>query len=376
MEARLKNLKLRGFTSIAEMNLDFNDVNVLIGQNGAGKSNLIKFFRMLSYMLSSPVGGLQNYIANNGWASALLHDGPKRTPQIEAALTLETDQGSNEYEFRLFHAAGDTLIFADEACRFNAKGLSTTAKPQRFGAGQREAGLLARADAASKKTARTILSLLRQLVVYQFHDTSYNARIMGRCFVNDGRYLKSDGANLAPFLLHLKNEKPKHYIRTVETIRQIAPFFGDFVLDPDGDKIILQWREQDSDMVFLPNQASDGTLRAMMLVSLLLQPTDNLPSLLILDEPELGLHPTAITIVSELIQAVSHHCQVLIATQSPMLLDQFAARDIVVVQRDGRRSEFSRLDEENLADWLDEYSLSDLWSRNVLGGKPREGGAA
>lgn len=375
MEARLTNLKLRGFTSISEMDLDFTDVNVLIGQNGAGKSNLIKFFRMLSFMLSSPVGNLQSFVANNGWASALLHDGPKRTLQIEAALTLETDQGVNEYEFRLFHAAGDTLIFADEACRFNAKGLPTKARPQRFGAGQREAGLLARADEASKKTARTILSLLRQLVVYQFHDTSYNARIMNRWSIDDGRYLKNDGGNLAPFLLRLKEERPKHYIRIVETIRQIAPFFGDFVLDPEGDRIILQWQEQGSDVVFLPNQASDGTLRSMMLVSLLLQPTDNLPSLLILDEPELGLHPTAITIVSELIQAVSHHCQVLLATQSPMLLDQFAARDIVVVQRDGRRSEFRRLDEEKLADWLDEYSLSDLWNRNVLGGKPCEGGA-
>ena len=376
MEAKLTNLVLKGFTSIADMNLNFTDVNVLIGQNGAGKSNLIKFFRMLSYMLGAQLGKLQHFIAENGGANALLHDGHRRTPQMEAYLTLETDQGTNVYQFRLFHVAGDTLVFTDESCCFNAKGRSTRANPQHLGTAHREAGLLTRADEQSKRTARTILYLLRQLFVYQFHDTSRNARIMDRWPVEDGRYLKNDGGNLAPFLLHMKNEKPKHYIRIVETIRQIAPFFDDFVLNPYNGSVILQWQELASDLTFLPNQASDGTLRAMMLASLLLQPADSLPSLLILDEPELGLHPTAITIVGELIQAVSHRCQVLIATQSPMLLDQFGASDVVIVQRDGRRSEFRRVNEEKLVDWLEEYSLSELWNRNVLGGRPREGGGA
>lgn len=327
-------------------------------------------------MLSSPVGNLQKFIAENGGANALLHDGHRRTPQMEASLTLETSQGTNRYDFRLFHGAGDTLIFADESCCFSAKGYTTQTTPQQLGAGHREARLPARADEQTRRTARTILGLLRQLVVYQFHDTSYNARVMNRWSVDDGRYLKNDGGNLAPFLLRLKNENPRYYIRIVETIRRIAPFFDDFVLDTNSERAILQWREQGSDMVFLPNQASDGTLRAMMLVSLLLQLTDNLPSLLIINEPELGLHPTAITILSELIQAVSHHRQVLIATQSPMLIDQFTADDVVIVQRDERRrSEFYRLDEEKLTEWLDKYSLSDLWNRNVLGGRPREGAA-
>jgi predicted ATPase len=376
MDAKLTNLVLRGFTSIAEMDLAISDVNILIGQNGAGKSNLIKFFRMLSHMLSSPVGNLQRFVADQGGAGALLHDGPKRTPQIEASLTLETKQGTNEYNFRLFHAAGDTLIFAEESCRFSSRNFSTQAQLQQFGSGQREAGLLARADEDSKKTARTILSLLRRLVVYQFHDTSGNARIMGNWISSDGRYLKHDGGNLAPFLLRMKEEDPRHYIRIVETIRQIAPFFDDFLLDPDEAHVLLQWREQGSDMVFVPDQGSDGTLRAMMLISLLMQPSKNLPSLLILDEPELGLHPTAITIIGELIRAVSSHCQVLVATQSPLLLDQFDAGDIIVVQRDGRRSDFERLDKERLSEWLEDYALSDLWLRNVLGGRPRERGRA
>lgn len=376
MDSKLTKLVLKGFASIKDTSLDFTDLNVLIGANGAGKSNLINFFRMLSYMLSSPVGNLQGFVATAGGASALLHDGPKRTREIEAKLTLETNQGVNEYEFRLFHAAGDALIFADETCKFSGKGLPTKAVPQQLGIGQREAGLLARADDVSRKTARTILSLLRQLVVYQFHDTSDNARIMARQKVSDGRYLKHDGCNLAPFLLRLKREKQEYYIRIVKTIRQIAPFFDDFVLEPNGLTVMLQWREVGSDMEFSADQASDGTLRAMMLVALLLQPKEGLPSLLILDEPELGLHPYAITIIGEMIQSVSHHCQVLIATQSPMLLDQFTADDVVVVERDGRRSDFRRLDEERLSEWLDEYTLSELWNRNVLGGRPRQGEGA
>lgn len=211
MDSRLTRLELKGFTSITEMDLDFTNLNVLIGSNGAGKSNMIKFFRMLSYMLSSPVGNLQIFVSENGGASALLHDGPKRTPQLEAALTLETGQGKNEYEFRLFYAAGDTLMFADEACRFSANTRATLASKQIFGAGHREAALLARADQDAKKTAKTILNLLRRLVVYQFHDTSYNARIMGRWQVADGRHLKHDGANLASFLLALRQRRPEYY---------------------------------------------------------------------------------------------------------------------------------------------------------------------
>jgi predicted ATPase len=286
---------------------------------------------------------------------------------------LETGQGRNDYSFRLFHAAGDTLIYAEEKCRFSKHGLNPNPQWLEFGAGHRESELLNKTDATIKKTRATIAALLRGLVVYHFHDTSKEARIKTPWALHDDRHLKYDGANIAPFLLRLRELYPPHYRRIVETVRQVAPFFDDFVLESTHDKVMLQWYEVGSDMVFSAHQCSDGTLRAMALITALLQPNDTLPALLIIDEPELGLHPYAITIVGGLISAVAHTRQVLVATQSPLLLDQFPTEAVILAERHDRQTTYRRLDSDRLAEWLDEYTLSDLWHKNVLGGRPQEG---
>ena len=156
----------------------------------------------------------------------------------------------------------------------------------------------------------------------------------------------------------------------METIRQIAPFFADFIFSGGNSPLLLQWEENGSNLLFSPDQASDGTLRAMALVTLLLQPPDSLPDVLILDEPELGLHPYAISVIGGLINSVSNRCQVILATQSPLLVDCFEPEDIIVVERNNRQSIFNRLDIPSLESWLEEYELSELWNKNVIGGRP------
>ncbi|HEX5416856.1 MAG TPA: AAA family ATPase [Chloroflexota bacterium] len=370
---RLNKLQLRGFKSIRDLpELTFGPLNVLIGANGAGKSNLISFFKLLNWMTAGS-GNLQVYIQQAGGASTFLYDGPPVTPQVEAALTLENDDGINEYTMRLFHAAPDTFIFADERIRFSHHGLPTQANWKPLGSGNRETGLINAAlerKTTTGKTAGVILGLMRRCVVHQFHNTSATARVRQRWSLEDSRYLKEDAANLAPFLLRLRESEPRAYQRIVETVREIVPFFSDFVLEPILGSVILQWQERGSDVVFGAHQASDGMLRAMALVSLLLQPEDNLPSVVILDEPELGLHPYAINILAGLLQSVSTHTQVIVATQSMNLIDYFTPEEIVVVDRVDRESKFRRLDPEPLDDWLDEYSLGELWEKNVLGGRP------
>lgn len=205
---------------------------------------------------------------------------------------------------------------------------------------------------------------------HQFHNTSSTARIRGKWSKEDNRYLKEDAANIAPFLLRLKENESKRYFRIVETIRLILPFFADFELDVDDNSILLKWRERNCDRIFDASQAADGMLRAIALVTLLLQPERNLPDVLLLDEPELGLHPYAINVVGGLIRSVSTKTQVVVATQSMPLIDCFEPNDIVVVNRKDRESSFQRLDEKTLEDWLQEYSLSELWEKNVIGGRP------
>ena len=366
--SQLTKIKISGFRSIKEMTLVIRPLNVLIGANGAGKSNLIAFFKLMNELMA---GRLQQHIGATGRAVANLHFGPKVTPQLEAELEFEVENGTDTYQIRLFHAAGDSLVFAEENLSFHQPGYATP-KVLSLGAGHQEAKIGDKAT-EGEPTAKTLRHLLNHCRVYHFHDTSPTARVRQYCYVGDNRWLMPDAANLAAILYSLKLQNETVYRRIVATIRQVAPYFDDFDLEPTGtgDKdIILNWRHRQSDLVFGPHQLSDGTLRAVCLISLLLQPEDDLPYLIVVDEPELGLHPYALNVIASLFQAASHHVQVLVSTQSSTFLDSFDAEDIVVVERDGDASTFSRPDAEKLNNWLEEYSLGEVWEKNVIGGGP------
>ena len=367
---KLEAITLRGFKTFAQLeNFKLQPLTVLIGPNGAGKSNFISFFRMLSWALGEP-NGLPYHVGERGGASTFLHYGPATCREIEAELTIRTERDIDEYWFRLVWAAGDTFIFADEQYRFSRSDFATEASWQETGAaGRRFPQILALAEQGND-TARIIRRILQKLVVYQFHNTSQTARLHTKWHMDDNRWLKEDAGNLAPFLLRLREQDGRCYQRIVDTLRLILPYFADFELEPQGDYLLLNWRERNSDQVFSVSQASDGMLRVVALVALLLQPIEDLPDVLILDEPELGLHPYAINVVGGLIQAVSDQIQVIVATQSTTFVDCFDPTDIVVVERADRSSSFKRQNPEELSEWLEEYSLSELWEKNVLGGRP------
>ena len=366
--SRLERITLKGFKTIHAL-IDFepHSRTVLIGPNGAGKSNFISFFRMMSWALSGP-DKLALHVSQQGGSRRLLHDGPAHTREIEAELTIRTAAGQNEYAFRLFHAAGDTLVFADERYRFSSAGRQSKAIWKAMGAGHKDPQLLT--ATVEDQTAQVIRALLQKIVVYQFHNTSDTARIRGKWPVYDNHWLKEDAANLASVLYRLQTRDRRYYQRIVDTIRLVLPLFSDFEFEPDCGDLMLAWRERDTDEVFNASQASDGLLRIIALITLLLQPAQDLPDVLILDEPELGLHPSAINVIGGLIAAAATRIQVIAATQSVPLVDCFDPEDIVVVERSNRASTFKRLDPATLKEWLEEYSLSELWEKNVIGGRP------
>jgi predicted ATPase len=367
---QLQTITLRGWKSVRETSppLELRAINVLLGANGAGKSNLVSFFKMLNELVGER---LQNFVGRAGGADSLLYFGSKTTPQIEAELAFQTDTGTTRYMMRLVHAARDTLLFAEEAIQFHKLGYDEP-RVEVLGPGHRESLLNQMADAGNP-TARVARHLLDRCRVFHFHDTSDTSRIRQSCYIEANRYLYPDAGNLAAILYLYQQTRPKEYRRIVAAVRQAAPFFDDFVLEPqklNPRNILLNWHARGSDYLFGPHQFSDGTLRFIALVTLLSQPADDLPLLLIVDEPELGLHPAALNIVAGLLQAAAQHCQVLIATQSPAFVDIFEPQDIVVAEREEGQSVFRRLDPAALEDWLKEYSLGELWEKNVFGGGP------
>jgi predicted ATPase len=364
----LKRLVLSGFKSIKSMDLELRPLNVLIGANGAGKSNLVSFFKMLNAMLRE---NLRTYVAMSGHAHSILHYGPKVTSEVRARLEFVRDLGTTSFDVRLQAAGEDTLIFAEETLSWTQANSSGPPGHFPLGGGRHESRIRA-VGAQGNRFARTLLNLINGCRVYHFHDTTSTARVMQFGYIGDNSPLSDDGGNLAAFLYRLKSQGENvAYQRMVSTVRMIAPYFDDFVLEPDSSKqIILNWREKDSDLVFGPHQLSDGTLRAMFLVALLLQPETELPRLLIIDEPELGLHPYALNAIASLIKTASHHTQVLVSTQSSSFLDQFDPSDLVVVDRQQNASVFTRPDPVALESWLEEYSLGEVWEKNVIAGGP------
>lgn len=365
-DVKLKSFTIKGYKSIKEINeFEPRPINVLIGPNGAGKSNFISFFKFLSWILNSD-GKLQEYVAYLGGANDLLHDGADITKSIDAHIEIETISGINEYLFSLMFAKPDKLVFREEKYRFTSNRIKGDARWSSCGVGHEEARL----PEVSNTTAISMLTLLRKLIVYQFHNTSDTAPMRLKWSLYDGRWLKQNGENLGSFLFRLQKEEKPYYLRIVKYIRLVLPFFDDFELYDEFGQILLRWKEKGTNKVFNAGQASDGMLRTIALISLLAQNPKDLPTVLFLDEPELGLHPSAIDTIAGLIKAASSNCQVFIATQSISLVNNFELEDLIVIDRKGRSSEYKRPDSEKLQAYLEEFSTGQIWEKNIIGGRP------
>ncbi len=375
--AMLKSIHIQGFKSIRDARVELGRVNVLIGANAGGKSNLVAFFRLLRAV---GAGYLRHFVAQAGGSEQLLRYGSKTTPQTGGRVELDDGNGDIAvYEFEL--RAGDTewLWFRFERLyHSNSSGPVKLEGESIVGDVESRLGQLSRAEITSP-SAGQVSEALTRLAIFQFQDTTSTAGIRRSVYVDQNSSMMPDGSNLAAVLHKFSKVKPAFYRRIVATVRQVFPQFADFVLEPDAlapTQIKLNWRELGQDALFGPHQLSDGTLRFIALATLLLQPEEELPKVIVIDEPELGLHPYAIGVLASLITAASRYCQVIVATQSVTLLDQFDMADVIVVERDRvhNATEFRRLNADELAVWKDEYenpiSLGELWERNIIGGGP------
>ena len=363
--SRLDRFAIRGFKSIRELE-DFEPraLNVLIGPNGAGKTNFIDLFRMLARLAD---GRLQFFVAQQDGPDALLFGGRKRTKRIEAEFRF----GASAYCFSLV-PAGSGLVFGREETR-GFSGSATTHTHDLGGGGHAESRLVTADEAGSDTIAPYVRKAIAGWRVYHFHDTSASAPVRQAHGLRDNLLLKPDAGNLGAFLRLLRERHPAHYRHIVEVVRLAAPFFGDFVYRRDlAESMDVEWFEADDpDTVLGPRQLSDGTLRFICLATLLLQPVELQPELILIDEPELGLHPYALTLLAEMLQHASDSRQIIASTQSADLVSELDPEDVVVVDRKDGASTFTRLDRDDLQEWLEDYVLGDLWKMNIFGGRPR-----
>lgn len=367
-KTKLQEVQIKGYKSIASDNpvtMKLGDVSILLGANGAGKSNIISFFKMLSYMMSKSFG---KYVEMSGTSNALLHYGVKRTQTMSGELKFKDAKSVDTYTFSLANAMPDRLIITEERVSWHRDGEDVPYEVY-LQPDFKESALAESTD----KVAKSIYQMLSYCKVYQFHDSSNEGPLRQVCPVETANYLQSQGNNLPSFLLFLKENHSNAYKRIVEYVRDVVPQFQDFYLEPTNKFISLRWNDTSaSDYCFNAYQFSDGSIRFIALATLLLQPSQTMPNVIILDEPELGLHPYAVTQLAEMIKDASKHAQIIIATQSKDLVDHFDIENISVVEmnKETLSTTVKQLTEEEYQHWLEHYTVSELWDKNVIGGRP------
>lgn len=364
----ISRIEIKNFKSIKELNLELKPINIFIGANGAGKSNFLGFFQLLKNILRK---NLKNYIATQAGADNILHFGTKNSDYLSGLVEFNK---INRYSFTLKPDIESGMFFENEYnslfCESTHSDNYPSWRNKKIDSGNTESSL----EKVDPNWIKPLKEYISSFDTFHFHDTSSTSKIKRICDITENQALNDDGSNLAAYLYAIQQIHPIEFKRIETVIHSVAPFFKSFDLKPDRfepDHIRLEWRHQMHDDYYKANHLSDGTLRFIALTTLLLQPVT--PNLIIIDEPELGLHPFAIAKIAGMIKsAASKGNQIFIATQSTDLISHFQPEDIITVDQKDGQSIFKHLDTEQLADWLGEYTIGELWKRNIIqGGQPK-----
>jgi predicted ATPase len=353
----MESIDIKGYKSIKDLHLELKPINVLIGANGAGKSNFISFFNFLKIAYDEE---LKSYVTGRG-IDTILHNGRKITQNVFSKLSF--GEGAYSYEFNL-KVENRIFVVQSEKLRYNDYDWQIANYYTELNIRHYD---IHSTNLYELYNGRDIQFYLNDLKVYHFHDTGVNSPFNGDCNVFDNRVLQSKGGNLAAFLYKLKNDDAAVYNRIIRVIQSVAPYFKDFELVPNGDKIFLAWRDKFSENLYGASDFSDGTIRFIALATLFLQPDP--PAVIIIDEPELGLHPFAINKLAGLVRSCARreNRQVILSTQSVELVNNFSAEEVITVDNVNGESEFNRLKEAELSEWLkNDYMIGDMWRQNIL----------
>lgn len=353
----IQRVVVENFKSIKRADITFEGLDVLIGLNGSGKSNLLSFFSMLGHVRT---GNLQGFVqSRSGGASSLLHRGPDISQAMSWRLEFDRTPWRNVYAATLEYSADDSLIFKSEFVEARRQDQAFPLQVP-LESNSRESRMND-ADAVTQPNIRAVWTSMRDVRYYQFHNTSYTSRIRQRREAESSFQLWDDAGNLATFLYRLRQDYSDCYKTIIASCREALPWFDSFVwpeIAAGTQSLRLTMKERSGEN-FAAHQISDGTLRFFALVTLLCQPVDLSPAFICIDEPELGLFPAAISKIADLMLFRRNAgVQILLATQSRELL-RFLNVSPVVAERespDSPETRFRRLSPVDLDLWYDEYT--------------------
>lgn len=386
----IRELQLRNFLSYGSNNeaIALEPLNVLIGRNGSGKSNLIEAISMLK---ATPVDLMAPIRKGGGIADFLWKGEPNPVAEIDAVVEDHERQISLRYHLS-FTMSGQRLEIVDEAIANNRSGLEEN-QPDffyRYQQGRPEITIKSAAESLRIKRYLSQENLSQnQSILSQIKDPDLYPELsyIGSQFSRIAIYrnweigqesiprlpqktdlpehpLWEDGSNLGLVLNNLQNQIGSR--KMVEMLQKFYDEAEELSLKIYGGTVQILIREKGLIQPIPANRLSDGTLRYLFLMALLLDPTP--PPVLCIEEPEIGFHPDILPMVAEMLISASQKTQLIVTTHSDALVSALNPESVLLCDRDDRGSNLRRLDPERLKKWLDNYTLGDLWLMGEIGG--------
>ena len=384
------SLHVSNYRCLANVDLPLRNLNVLIGPNGAGKTSLLEIFQLLQRGSQLQLG---DFLAENGGIDAVINRGrndhrPTKL-SIEVTLDVESERSPEPmtYTVELF-SLQRTLAIGMERLEWQV----TSDAPQPFryidANGERiryydpvttklvtpnwayQTNELALAQVPKMyQEPEALRNLLAITAFHSFLDVSSRSAVRLPQPLAPGMRPGPNGDGLYSALFNMRSKAPETYERILALLEQGFPGFQRLEFDVVGaGQITLMWLERHSRQPLYPNQLSEGTLRFLWLIATLLSPA--IPPLLLLDEPEVSLHPELLMLLAGVLQDVSAGSQIVVATHSPDLIRWLKPDEVLVVDKIDGASTFTWADTMHLEAWLEDFTLRDLWLMGNLGGRP------
>ena len=384
----IETIRLDNILSYGPNNAPFplEPLNVLIGPNASGKSNLIE---VLSLLASAPLD-LQEPIRRGGGIHDWLWKGARKTPTATIDVTLASRKGLRYWlsfteEGSRFYLVDEVIEDAEPAMAGEAPNFyyryqrgspvidvqgETRSKLQlkREDVEPDQSILSQRRDPNSYEELETVGLLFRFMRFYREWNVERNApaRLPQKPDLQQG-YLLEDASNLSLVLSGLLNQPPVKD-RILERMRDFYPTFRDVNTPISGGTVQISFHEDGLHQAVPATRLSDGSLRYLCLLAVLCNPS--LQPVVCIEEPELGLHPDVIPEVAKLLVEMSSRTQIFVTTHSDILVDALTdtPEAVIVCEKSEGATQLRRLDAEQLKPWLEQYRLGELWTRGEIGG--------